>query len=105
MLTKYLMGKPTRAWDLYLTQALVAARLHEHAVTGYSPFYLVYGTQPRLPGDDLSAKILPFTERTKELANVANARTKANKLLLARAIRMKRVRDSTVTKSSFKKED
>jgi hypothetical protein len=105
MLTKYLMGKPTRAWDLYLTQALVAARLHEHAVTGYSPFYLVYGTQPRLPGDDLSAKILPFTERTEELANVADARTKANELLLARAIRTKRVRDSTVTKSSFKKGD
>jgi hypothetical protein len=36
---------------------------------------------------------------------VADARTKANELLLARAIRTKRVRDSTVTKLSFKKGD
>jgi hypothetical protein len=105
MLTKYLMGKPTRAWDLYLTQAIVATRFHEHAVTGYSPFYLVYGIQPRLPGDELSTEVLPFCERTEELQNVADARTKANELLLARAIRTKRIRDSAVTKTSFKKGD
>jgi hypothetical protein len=36
---------------------------------------------------------------------VADARTKANELLLARAIRTKRIRDSVVTKTSFKKGD
>jgi hypothetical protein len=67
MLTKYLIGKPTRAWDLYLTQAVVATRFHEHTVIGYSPFYLVYGIQLRLLGDELSTKALPFCERTEEL--------------------------------------
>jgi transposase InsO family protein len=105
MLTKYLMGKPTRAWDLYLTQAVVAARIREHAVTKLSPFYLVYGVHPRLPGDDLSKDVLPFTERAEELRNLSDARTKANELLLARAIRTNRIRDSLVTKTSFKVDD
>jgi hypothetical protein len=105
MLTKYLMGKPTKAWDLFLAQAVVAARIREHAVTGLSPFYLVYGVHPRLPSDDLSKDVLPFAERAEELQNLSDARTKANELLLARAIRTNRIRDSLVTKTSFKAND
>lgn len=51
MLTKYLMGKPTRLWDKYLPRALFAARVREHAVHGSSPWYLVYGQSPRTFGD------------------------------------------------------
>ena len=99
------MGKPTRVWDLYLTQAIVAARIREHTTTGLSPFYLVYSVHPRLPNDDLSNDVRPYMERTDELQNLSDARTKANELLLTRAIRINRIRDSLITKTSFKLDD
>ena len=104
MLTKYLMNKPTRAWDLYLQQALFATRVHEHAVSGFSPFYLVYGIHPRIPSDP-SDSLGPEASRTDAIQNLSDARTKANELLLARAIRTKRVRDSLVTRTSFQPND
>ncbi|KAJ5131586.1 hypothetical protein N7448_005744 [Penicillium atrosanguineum] len=90
MLTKYLMNKPTRAWDLYLQQALFATRVHEYAVTRFSPFYLVYRVHPRIPSDPSDGS---GTEalRTDAIRNLSDARTKANELLLTRAIRTKRV--------------
>jgi transposase InsO family protein len=51
MLTKMLLGKSTKLWDLYLDYALFAARIWTHAMTKTSPFYLVYGKHPRLLGD------------------------------------------------------
>ena len=51
ILTKYLLNKPTRLWDEYLEQALYAVRVHTHSRHGHSPFYLLYGVQPRLPSD------------------------------------------------------
>ncbi|KAH6596567.1 hypothetical protein BASA61_003451 [Batrachochytrium salamandrivorans] len=36
-------------WDEYLPQVLLAIRTRTHAVTGFSPFYLLFGTHPRLP--------------------------------------------------------
>jgi len=44
-------GKPER-WDEYLPQVLFAIRTRKHAVTGHSPFYLLFGVHPRLPIDD-----------------------------------------------------
>jgi hypothetical protein len=52
MLTRYLLNKPTKVWDLYLDQALFACRVRTHATTKTSPYYLVYGKQPRLVNDD-----------------------------------------------------
>jgi transposase InsO family protein len=43
-------GKPAR-WDEYLKQSIFAIRVRTHAVTKKSPFYLLYGVLPRLPGD------------------------------------------------------
>jgi len=51
MLTKLLLGKSTKLWDLYLDQALFACRVRTHSTTKTSPFYLVYGKHPRLLGD------------------------------------------------------
>ncbi|KAH9253861.1 hypothetical protein BASA81_008171 [Batrachochytrium salamandrivorans] len=39
-------------WDEYLPQVLLAIRTRTHAVTGFSPFYLLFGTHPRLPNDE-----------------------------------------------------
>jgi hypothetical protein len=50
ILTKLCRGVPER-WDVYVHQALLALRSRTHAVTGSSPFYLLYGVEPRLPSD------------------------------------------------------
>jgi transposase InsO family protein len=38
-------------WDDHLNEALLAMRIRRHSVTQFSPFYLLYGVHPRLPGD------------------------------------------------------
>ncbi|KAH6562873.1 hypothetical protein BASA62_008873 [Batrachochytrium salamandrivorans] len=39
-------------WDEFLPQTLLALRTRTHAVTGFSPFYLMFGIHPRLPYDE-----------------------------------------------------
>jgi transposase InsO family protein len=98
MLSKYLMGKPTRLWDEYLPQALFAARVREHATTGSSPFYLVYGQPPRLPGDaDEIQKGDDVVEIDRKILAVNHARSKANEDLLYKAVRAAKVEDDNVT--------
>jgi len=50
MLRKYVNGA-IFMWDKFVDTALFAARVRHHRSTGYSPFYLVYGREPLLPGD------------------------------------------------------
>ena len=106
MLTKYLMGKPTRLWDEYLPQTLFATRVHEHTTMGRSPFYMLYGVEPRIPSDPNEPlgtdKIEDWQER---IQRVTHARSKANELLLNRAIRTQKIHDLAVTKTSFTKGD
>ena len=49
-ITTLVNGKPER-WDEYLPQVLWALRIRSHSVTGYSPFFLLYSTLPRLVSD------------------------------------------------------
>ncbi len=37
-------------WDTFLTASLFAYRTQRHDSTGFTPFELLYGRQPRLPG-------------------------------------------------------
>ena len=103
MLTRYLMGKPTRLWDEYLSQALFASRIRIHSVTGQSPFFLLYGIHPRLPSDSTDTVDLdaPLADWEQRLLNVNHVRSQANELLLNRALRTKRIHDETVTQTSF----
>ena len=39
-------------WDLMVAPALFAYRSSKHSTTGMSPFYLLYGRDPRLPMDE-----------------------------------------------------
>ncbi|KOS36085.1 hypothetical protein ACN38_g13229, partial [Penicillium nordicum] len=106
MLTKYLMGKPTRLWDEYLTKALFATRVREHTVTRKSPYFLVYGVQPRIVTDeDSPVADQAKTDRDKQIQQLADARSKANELLLVHAVKKQKIRDSAVTKTSFKPDD
>ncbi|GAA5812690.1 hypothetical protein MFLAVUS_006147 [Mucor flavus] len=50
MLTKYCKGD-IHSWEDYVDSALFSCRIRKHATTGYSPFFLVYGQDPVLPGD------------------------------------------------------
>lgn len=106
MLTKYLMGKPTRLWDEYLTKALFAARVREHAITKRSPYFLVYGVQPRIIADATGQAGTPIeADREEQIQRLTDARSKANELLLIHAVKKQKIRDSAVTKTSFKIDD
>lgn len=43
-------------WDVYLQQLLIAYRSKPHDFTGESPFYLLYGRDPRLPTETALSK-------------------------------------------------
>ncbi|KAG2191199.1 hypothetical protein INT47_004430, partial [Mucor saturninus] len=49
MLKKYVNGD-VHSWDEYIDTVTFACRIRKYSTTGYSPFFLVYGTQPRIPG-------------------------------------------------------
>ena len=40
-----------RDWDLQLTMSLLAYRTSRHETTGTTPFFLMFGRDPRLPED------------------------------------------------------
>ncbi|KZZ95139.1 Ribonuclease H-like protein [Ascosphaera apis ARSEF 7405] len=107
ILTKLLIGKPTRLWDEYLGQALFAARVRTHAVAKRSPFYLLYGIQPRLLGDDNNPD--PNTDvmgsAFDRLSQVRHARSHANELLLNHALRSRRILDTKTKLTSFQPGD
>ncbi|CEP09094.1 hypothetical protein [Parasitella parasitica] len=50
MLKKYINGD-VHSWDEYLDTVSFACRIRRHRTTGYSPFFVVYGVYPRIPGD------------------------------------------------------
>ena len=50
ILSKYVDDHPND-WDMYLDTVLAAYRTSVHNSTGFSPFQLIYGRQPRLPVD------------------------------------------------------
>ncbi|KAG1167753.1 hypothetical protein G6F36_012446 [Rhizopus arrhizus] len=85
MLRKYVNGALHR-WDDFINAALWACRIRVHTTTGFSPFYLTYGREPRLPGDVLQ----PYIDKTtfadprtvaditsRELAALGQARASA----------------------------
>ena len=98
MLTKYLLGKPTRLWDLYLDQTLFACRVWTQATTKTSPYYLVYGQQPRLVGDDVHALDVdtPAEDYTTRLEQVRSARQEAAELTYTRALQAKEAHNELV---------
>ncbi|KAH6589338.1 hypothetical protein BASA50_010084 [Batrachochytrium salamandrivorans] len=94
-------GKRDR-WDEYLPQVLLALRTRTHAVTGYSPFFLLFGINPRLPYDETppqsSMAPLDEIERMEEtsefiarnLDEVGQARSAANVRTKAQAEAMRK---------------
>lgn len=65
----------------------------------------MYGVHPRIPSDESTESIQPQPDRLESIRAISDARTKANELLLVRAIRRNKVRDSLVKKTSFQPGD
>ncbi|KAH9275222.1 hypothetical protein BASA83_002453 [Batrachochytrium salamandrivorans] len=100
-LTTLVHGKRDR-WDEYLPQVLLALRTRTHAVTGFSPFFLLFGIHPRLPTDETPPQntLAPLDEieRMEEnsefiarnLEEVGQARSAANVRTKAQAEAMRK---------------
>ncbi len=61
MLRKHCDGFPEK-WDRFLDSAVFSLRVRTHSVTGFSPFYLLYGKNARLPGDRLPEGLFNFDD-------------------------------------------
>ena len=59
ILSRMCQGDPDR-WTKFVTRAVFAMRVRVHSTTGHSPFYLVYGVEPRLPGDSPPVDLYEF---------------------------------------------
>ena len=100
MLGKLLLGKPTKLWDLYLDQALLACRVRTNATTKTSPFYLVYGKQPHLFGDvnrALPSDATATEDHEERFKILQSARQEAAAASYERAFKDKETRDNVVT--------
>ncbi|KAG2195271.1 hypothetical protein INT47_005046 [Mucor saturninus] len=113
MLRKYTNGALHR-WDDFVQAALWACRIRVHSTTGFSPFYLTYGREPRLPGDVLQ----PYIDKTtfadprtvadftsRELTDLGQHRAAAEFRLKAMGEKDKQRWDSAIKKLSFEPGD
>ena len=69
-------------WDDYVDYALMVHRATPHSVTKFSPYYLLYGRDMRLPNtDDLSARMeVPGKESDHQDKVGSHIQTMAGKL-------------------------
>lgn len=98
MISKMLLGKPTKLWDLYLDQALFACRIRTNATTKTSPFYLLNGQQPHLHGDRHYA--LPRNSATAshdERIRLMSSARQAARATYERALTDRKLRGDIVT--------
>lgn len=93
MLRKYTNGAIYR-WDDFLEPACFACNIRKHRTTNVSPYFMVYGVQPCLPGDILRPMVLQepskepkdhFDNRKPSLLRLREARATAAERLRANA--------------------
>ena len=107
MITKLLMGKPTKLWDLYLDTALFACRIRTNTTTKTSPFYLLYGRQPRLHADRSHALPSDATpaDHEQRFRLLSSVRLEAARATHERALRDRNARNAIVTPHSLSEGD
>ncbi|KAH6563205.1 hypothetical protein BASA50_001453 [Batrachochytrium salamandrivorans] len=100
-LTALTDNHPNR-WDEYLAETVFSIRTRSHAVTGYSPFFLLYGVHPRLPKEiapprqtmapmsELERQVATNEYTAGELDDLFGARRLANQRTRQQADRMRR---------------
>ena len=104
MIRKFCDGFPEK-WDKVLDQACFALRVRIHSVTQKSPFYLLYGRNPRLPGDDPPDELFDFESEIgrnefsiRELESLGQARAGAlwrSQMQARKMIEQQEVREET----------
>ena len=66
MLSKYLEDNHDE-WDVHLPLLMLGYRSHEHSALGYSPYFLMFGREPRLP---VEAELeVPVATRSQTVAD------------------------------------
>jgi len=110
IVTRLCMGDRHK-WDYFLPQAVLALNIRRHDATGFSPFYLCHGIEPRLPGDELPAPppkgfdindeldVAAYT--ANELALLGQNRASALQRLRVQADSMKARYDNSIGVSNF----
>ena len=111
MIRKYVNGEIHR-WDDFLMQSTFSSNIRKHRTTGLSPYFMVYGVEPRLPGDTLTPLVNQtmdephdFDEmvnaRKSDLIRLREARADAIERLRANAERDKAIWDATLKHQIF----
>ena len=84
MVAKYVKGNGSN-WDAIVPASCFAYNTSKHAVTGYTPFFLVHGREARLPVDVVTGiettRLVPvdsYVENQMELLNAAFKKAKEN---------------------------
>ncbi len=94
MLAKYVGDNTINKWDVYVDRALFACRIRQHRSTGKTPFYMVYGVEAKLPGDELIPIINDdeqnnITNRVQQINQLTQQRDIVHQRLNSNAIKMK----------------
>lgn len=96
MMTTYVVNH-TNKWDSFISQILFACRIRVHCAKKFSPFKLIYGCDPKIPGDPVKPylfkneneeDVLAF--RIHELEDLGQIRAAALQRAHLNALRMKR---------------
>jgi transposase InsO family protein len=94
MLAKYVGDHTINKWDSYVHRTLFACRVRQYHATGKSPFYMVYGVEAKLPGDQLLPIINDdeqndITNRTQQIDQLIHQRDMVHQRLHSNAVKMK----------------
>jgi transposase InsO family protein len=111
MLTKFCAGR-VHKWDTFLHQVLLAYRTQKHKTTGFTPAFLVFGKEPRLPGADCKPFIFDDKDaidcsywRAETLEELGQARAAAAEREKAMKENFKENYDTKIVERGFKEGD
>jgi len=110
----HFVRKDARNWDEYVPYAIMAYRAMPHCSTGYSPYYLVFGREMRLPIEDdwrplVNSHIIKENEYEEHVKQLVERLREANKVAGQQSRtshnNAKRYYDRQTKLQSFKKGD
>lgn len=64
------VGGATDRWDDFLDDAIYHLSRRKHTTTGYTPYYLLYGQEPRIAGDLVLPPVLFDSSNPRDLAEI-----------------------------------
>ena len=101
MLIKYCIKQLIKNWNKYFNQALFVTRIRTHTIIDFSPFYLLYGVNPRLPDDAAKFTFDLYNERINSASFFSKDRTETFKKIMQRANENKAAWDAKIKNEVF----